>query len=101
MDEINNAAVVHFNGNMKPWLDIAMNQFRTLWSKYVDKENEYLLSILVTVESMLDGVNKLVLQASPVWLVTSPSHVKLVLNFNFFTSILVLAFFFFYFSLVF
>ncbi|KAJ8548191.1 hypothetical protein K7X08_021427 [Anisodus acutangulus] len=42
MDEINNAAVVHFNGNMKPWLDIAMNQFRTLWSKYVDKENEYL-----------------------------------------------------------
>ncbi|KAK4366217.1 hypothetical protein RND71_014097 [Anisodus tanguticus] len=41
MDEINNAAVVHFNGNMKPWLDIAMNQFRPLWSKYVDKENEY------------------------------------------------------------
>ncbi|XP_060180264.1 galacturonosyltransferase 8-like [Lycium barbarum] len=41
MDEINNAAVVHFNGNMKPWLDIAMSQFRPLWSKYVDKENEY------------------------------------------------------------
>ncbi|XP_009775386.1 galacturonosyltransferase 8 [Nicotiana tabacum] len=41
MDEINNAAVVHFNGNMKPWLDIAMNQFRPLWTKYVDYENEY------------------------------------------------------------
>ncbi|KAL5125988.1 Galacturonosyltransferase 8 [Glycine soja] len=26
MDEIRNAAVVHFNGNMKPWLDIAMIQ---------------------------------------------------------------------------
>ncbi|GLU07954.1 hypothetical protein SLE2022_248920 [Rubroshorea leprosula] len=33
MDEIRNAAVVHFNGNMKPWLDIAMNQFKPLWTK--------------------------------------------------------------------
>ncbi|KAJ8559384.1 hypothetical protein K7X08_003442 [Anisodus acutangulus] len=41
MEEINNAAVVHFNGNMKPWLDIAMNRFRPLWTKYVDYENEY------------------------------------------------------------
>lgn len=41
MDEIRNAAVVHFNGNMKPWLDIAMNQFRPLWTKYVDYENEF------------------------------------------------------------
>ncbi|KAH9603685.1 hypothetical protein KSS87_009261 [Heliosperma pusillum] len=40
-DEINNAAVVHFNGNMKPWLDIAMGQFKPLWTKYVDYENEY------------------------------------------------------------
>ncbi|XP_010246719.1 PREDICTED: galacturonosyltransferase 8 [Nelumbo nucifera] len=42
MDEIRNAAVVHFNGNMKPWLDIAMNQFRPLWTKYVDYENEFI-----------------------------------------------------------
>ncbi|KAK3017451.1 hypothetical protein RJ639_006401 [Escallonia herrerae] len=41
MDEIRNAAVVHFNGNMKPWLDIAMNQFRPLWTKYVDYEMEF------------------------------------------------------------
>ncbi|KAJ8527179.1 hypothetical protein K7X08_029656 [Anisodus acutangulus] len=41
MEEINNAAVVHFNGNMKPWLDIAMSQYRPLWTKYVDYENEY------------------------------------------------------------
>ncbi|XVF24859.1 hypothetical protein REPUB_Repub13aG0163700 [Reevesia pubescens] len=32
MDEIRNAAVVYFNENMKPWLDIAMNQFKPLWS---------------------------------------------------------------------
>lgn len=41
MDEINTAAEVPFSMNMKPWLDIAMNQFRPLWSRYVDKENEY------------------------------------------------------------
>ncbi|KAJ8648848.1 hypothetical protein MRB53_001871 [Persea americana] len=41
MDEIHNAAVVHFNGNMKPWLDIAMNQFRPLWAKYVDYDMEF------------------------------------------------------------
>ncbi|XP_055829941.1 galacturonosyltransferase 8 [Solanum dulcamara] len=41
MEEIDNAAVVHFNGNMKPWLDIAMTQYRPLWTKYVDYENEY------------------------------------------------------------
>ncbi|KAA8547857.1 hypothetical protein F0562_004286 [Nyssa sinensis] len=41
MDEINNAAVIHFNGNMKPWLDIAMNQFKHLWTKHVDYEMEF------------------------------------------------------------
>ncbi|OVA10271.1 Glycosyl transferase [Macleaya cordata] len=41
MDEIQNAAVIHYNGNMKPWLDIAMNQFRPLWTKYVDYEMEF------------------------------------------------------------
>lgn len=43
-DEIKNAAVVHFNGNNKPWLDIAMMQYRPLWSKYVDYENEFIQS---------------------------------------------------------
>ncbi|MCL7034835.1 hypothetical protein MKW94_027368 [Papaver nudicaule] len=41
MDEIQNAAVIHYNGNMKPWLDIAMNQFRPLWTKYVDYNMEF------------------------------------------------------------
>ncbi|KAI4346759.1 hypothetical protein L6164_007629 [Bauhinia variegata] len=41
MDEINNAAVIHYNGNMKPWLDIALNQYKNLWTKYVDNEMEF------------------------------------------------------------
>eukprot|EP00249_Psilotum_nudum_P019099 c27100_g1_i1 orf=797-2464(-) len=35
-DSIKNAAVIHFNGNMKPWLDLAMSQYRDFWNKYVD-----------------------------------------------------------------
>ncbi|KAL8129192.1 hypothetical protein V2J09_018347 [Rumex salicifolius] len=41
MDVINNAAVVHYNGNMKPWLDIALNQYKQLWTKYVDSDMEF------------------------------------------------------------
>ncbi|XP_050228432.1 probable galacturonosyltransferase 9 [Mercurialis annua] len=41
MDEISNAAVIHYNGNMKPWLDIAMTQYKNLWTKYVDSEMEF------------------------------------------------------------
>ncbi|OAY60354.1 probable galacturonosyltransferase 9 [Manihot esculenta] len=41
MDEINKAAVIHYNGNMKPWLDIAMNQYKNLWTKYVDNDMEF------------------------------------------------------------
>jgi alpha-1,4-galacturonosyltransferase len=41
MDVINNAAVIHYNGNMKPWLDVAMNQYKSLWTKYVDNDMEF------------------------------------------------------------
>jgi lipopolysaccharide biosynthesis glycosyltransferase len=42
MEEIRNAAVVHFSSNMKPWLDISMNQFRHLWKKYVDYGDSFI-----------------------------------------------------------
>ncbi|PSR86333.1 Galacturonosyltransferase [Actinidia chinensis var. chinensis] len=42
MKEIKNAAVAHFNGNMKPWLDIAMIKYLPLWKQYVDYDNEYI-----------------------------------------------------------
>ncbi|XP_020083348.1 probable galacturonosyltransferase 9 [Ananas comosus] len=41
-EEIRNAAVIHFSGNMKPWLDVALNQYKHLWTKYVDTEMEFL-----------------------------------------------------------
>ncbi|KAL8161764.1 hypothetical protein V2J09_013253 [Rumex salicifolius] len=41
MDMIRKAAVIHYNGNMKPWLDIALNQYKQLWTKHVDSDMEF------------------------------------------------------------
>ncbi|PON45035.1 Galacturonosyltransferase [Parasponia andersonii] len=40
--EIENAAVIHYNGNYKPWLDLAIYKYRSYWSKYVMFDNPYL-----------------------------------------------------------
>ncbi|KAI3812119.1 hypothetical protein L1987_16825 [Smallanthus sonchifolius] len=40
--EIENAAVVHYNGNYKPWLDLAIGKYRSYWSRYVKFDNPYL-----------------------------------------------------------
>ncbi|KAL3844557.1 hypothetical protein ACJIZ3_001960 [Penstemon smallii] len=41
MEEIEKAVVIHFSGDMKPWLDIAMNRYKHLWMKCVDNEMEF------------------------------------------------------------
>ncbi|KAG6553710.1 hypothetical protein Mapa_004625 [Marchantia paleacea] len=33
--ELEAAAVVHYNGNMKPWLEIGMSRYKPYWTKYV------------------------------------------------------------------
>lgn len=33
---IDKGAVLHFNGNSKPWLKIGMEKYKPLWDKYVD-----------------------------------------------------------------
>ncbi|KAL2892331.1 Polygalacturonate 4-alpha-galacturonosyltransferase [Bienertia sinuspersici] len=40
--EIDKAAVVHYNGNMKPWLEIAMTKYRSFWTKYIKYDHPYL-----------------------------------------------------------
>ncbi|BAT77280.1 probable galacturonosyltransferase 4 [Vigna umbellata] len=40
--EIERAAVIHYNGNMKPWLEITIPKFRGYWTKYVDHDLVYL-----------------------------------------------------------
>ncbi|KAJ6800150.1 putative galacturonosyltransferase 11 isoform X1 [Iris pallida] len=39
---IESAAVVHYNGNMKPWLKLAIGRYRHLWERYVNFTNPYL-----------------------------------------------------------
>ncbi|MFS8014096.1 putative polygalacturonate 4-alpha-galacturonosyltransferase [Helianthus anomalus] len=39
---INKAAVLHFNGNMKPWLDLGIPSYKIHWRKFLNKENRFL-----------------------------------------------------------
>ncbi|CAI9781555.1 unnamed protein product [Fraxinus pennsylvanica] len=42
--EIENATVIHYNGNMKPWLELAMTKYRQYWTKYVKSDHPYIRS---------------------------------------------------------
>ncbi|XP_077246850.1 putative galacturonosyltransferase 3 isoform X2 [Tasmannia lanceolata] len=50
--EIENAAVVHYNGNYKPWLELATIKYKTYWSKFVKFDNPYLQ--LCNIKLMID-----------------------------------------------
>ncbi|KAL3529636.1 hypothetical protein ACH5RR_008958 [Cinchona calisaya] len=39
---IESAAVLHFNGNMKPWLKLGINKYRSVWDRYVNQSHPYL-----------------------------------------------------------
>ncbi|GAB2282302.1 hypothetical protein Dimus_016849 [Dionaea muscipula] len=41
-EEIEGAAVVHYNGIMKPWLNIGMKKFKGYWNKYLNFNHSYL-----------------------------------------------------------
>lgn len=39
---IETAAVIHYNGNMKPWLKLSIGRYRPLWEQYVNQSHHYL-----------------------------------------------------------
>ncbi|CAF2157777.1 BnaA07g04020D [Brassica napus] len=39
---IDKGAVLHFNGNLKPWLKIGMEKYKPLWEKYVDYSHPFM-----------------------------------------------------------
>ncbi|KAF8389900.1 hypothetical protein HHK36_024418 [Tetracentron sinense] len=39
---IESAAVIHFNGNMKPWLKLAIGRYKPLWERYVNHTHPFL-----------------------------------------------------------
>ncbi|XP_071736214.1 probable galacturonosyltransferase 4 [Rutidosis leptorrhynchoides] len=40
--EIERAAVIHYNGNLKPWLEIGIPKFRGYWNRFVDYDQAYM-----------------------------------------------------------
>ncbi|XP_057861822.1 probable galacturonosyltransferase 4 isoform X1 [Cryptomeria japonica] len=40
--EIERAVVIHYNGNMKPWLEIAISKYKHHWTKYVNYDHIFL-----------------------------------------------------------
>ncbi|KAL0904886.1 hypothetical protein M5K25_027046 [Dendrobium thyrsiflorum] len=40
--EIEKAAVIHYNGNMKPWLELAMTKYRPYWTRYINYDHSYI-----------------------------------------------------------
>ncbi|KAK9066599.1 hypothetical protein SSX86_013925 [Deinandra increscens subsp. villosa] len=40
---IESAAVVHFNGNLKPWSKLGIRKYKPLWERYVNQTHPYLL----------------------------------------------------------
>ncbi|KAK4773368.1 hypothetical protein SAY87_028387 [Trapa incisa] len=39
---LDSAAVVHFNGNLKPWLEIGISRYKPMWERYLNKAHPYL-----------------------------------------------------------
>ncbi|KAK6123165.1 hypothetical protein DH2020_043093 [Rehmannia glutinosa] len=39
---IETAAVIHYNGNMKPWLKLSIGRYRPLWEQYLNRTHQYL-----------------------------------------------------------
>ncbi|KAH9602772.1 hypothetical protein KSS87_023059 [Heliosperma pusillum] len=43
VDKIEQAAVIHYDGIMKPWLDIGIRKYKGYWNQYVKFDHPYLL----------------------------------------------------------
>eukprot|EP00249_Psilotum_nudum_P021433 c28104_g1_i2 orf=265-1860(-) len=42
IESVRKSAVIHYNGQAKPWLDIAFPELRPFWTKYVSYSNEFI-----------------------------------------------------------
>ncbi|GLT40944.1 hypothetical protein SLA2020_150400 [Shorea laevis] len=40
--DIKKAAVLHYNGNMKPWLELGIPKYREYWRKFLNQEHQFL-----------------------------------------------------------
>ena len=40
--DIRRASVIHYNGNLKPWLEIGLSKYRKYWSRHVNYDQVFL-----------------------------------------------------------
>ncbi|KAK1273374.1 putative galacturonosyltransferase 3 [Acorus gramineus] len=40
--DLKKGAVVHYNGNFKPWLDLAIPKYKPIWTKHIKYDNPYI-----------------------------------------------------------
>ncbi|KAH6832380.1 galacturonosyltransferase 7 [Perilla frutescens var. hirtella] len=41
-EELGTAAILHFDGSMKPWLDLGIPRYKSYWRKFLDPQNQFL-----------------------------------------------------------
>ncbi|WOL15913.1 putative galacturonosyltransferase 7 isoform X2 [Canna indica] len=41
-DTLKDAAVLHYNGNMKPWLDLGIPKYKKYWKNYLTREERFM-----------------------------------------------------------
>ncbi|XP_021843951.1 probable galacturonosyltransferase 6 isoform X2 [Spinacia oleracea] len=42
LEDIEQAAVIHYDGIMKPWLDIGIKKYKSYWNKYANYDHPYM-----------------------------------------------------------
>ncbi|XP_009789619.1 probable galacturonosyltransferase 14 isoform X2 [Nicotiana sylvestris] len=42
IEDVKKAAVIHYNGQSKPWLELGFEHLRPFWTKYVDYSNDFI-----------------------------------------------------------
>lgn len=48
VEKLQSAAVIHFNGPAKPWLEIGFPQFRSFWNRYVNLSDKFIRRCRIT-----------------------------------------------------
>lgn len=42
IESVRKAAVIHYNGQLKPWLQIGFEHLRPFWTKYINYSNDFI-----------------------------------------------------------
>ncbi|KAK8572700.1 hypothetical protein V6N12_028747 [Hibiscus sabdariffa] len=65
IESIKKAVVLHYNGNMKPWLELGIPKYKAYWKKYLNHDDQYLSECNLQLQlQIVVGTRKRMLQLS-------------------------------------